>query len=356
MFHNNFDFIRLVAAFSVLFGHSFIFLGKDEPLFANYTTYGPLGVTIFFAISGFLINESWSRDPSAARFLIRRGLRIFPGLVVCVVLSVIVLGPLLTTLPLNEYFESHFTKTYFWNILLYPIYYLPGVFEHNRVPNAVNGSLWSLPAEVLMYLLLCLSGTLRLRRILIVVFAIASASLSYFWVWRSTEMAVFYGTDLRQVAVVGVYFWVGAAFSIFNVRKWFSLSGIIIAAVIFSLLSIRPDIARLASWLLVPYIVLSFGVMRNSLTELLTKLGDCSYGIYIYAFPIQQTVVYFWPNMPFELYLLLCSILTLVAAISSWRFVEKKALSLKPAARRQELKFSKTDASISVAKATLHNS
>jgi Acyltransferase family len=104
-------------------------------------------------ISGYLVSESWLRDSRLPAFLMRRSLRIFPGLTVIVLLSVLVLGPLMSDLPLRAYFGDRQSISYLWNVVLYPVYVLPGVFVDNPYPLAVNGSLWSLPVEFAMYLL-----------------------------------------------------------------------------------------------------------------------------------------------------------------------------------------------------------
>ena len=80
--HNNLTALRWFAAGLVLYGHAFVFLGLPEPLFLQWASMGPLGVYIFFAISGYLVAQSWQRDPSLPRFLAKRILRIFPGLLV----------------------------------------------------------------------------------------------------------------------------------------------------------------------------------------------------------------------------------------------------------------------------------
>ena len=101
--HNNLTALRWFAACLVLYGHAHALLGLPEVLFLDIVPMGLLGVYIFFAISGYLVAQSWTRDPHVLRFLARRSLRIFPGLVVCTLLSVLVLGPLLTTLDANTY-------------------------------------------------------------------------------------------------------------------------------------------------------------------------------------------------------------------------------------------------------------
>lgn len=116
---NNLTALRWLAALMVLYGHAFVFLGQHEPLFLGMIPLGPLGVWIFFAISGYLIMQSWTHDPHLLRFLFKRVLRIFPALIVCILLSILVLGPSLTTLDVAEYFKNPITRGYLDNIWLY---------------------------------------------------------------------------------------------------------------------------------------------------------------------------------------------------------------------------------------------
>ncbi len=327
---NNFTAVRFVAAGLVLYGHSFVFLGLREPLFLSWLPLGPLGVYIFFTISGYLVSESWDRDPDPLRFFMRRGLRIFPGLAVCIVLSILVLGPLLTTLPLTQYVTNVHTRGYLQNIWLHIVYYLPGVFEHNRVPNAVNGSLWSLPVEFTMYIIVALVGTLQGNRWVFLGLAVLSAIVTLVWAQATDKMLVVYNFDLRQVFICGTYFWVGAVIYKFDLKRYFSLSTTMMAAVAMMCLEPWTRQLQIASWVLLPIVVLSFGFAHSSLLDRLTRSGDYSYGIYIYAFPIQQAVVYLWPGVGLGWYLVICSLVTLVMAVASWHLVENRALALKP--------------------------
>jgi peptidoglycan/LPS O-acetylase OafA/YrhL len=330
---NNLDALRLAAAWLVLYGHAFIFLGLPEPLFLSWLPLGPLGVLIFFTISGYLVSQSWARDPSLPRFLARRALRIFPALVVCTLLSVLVLGPLLTTLPLADYFASPHTVGYLRNIALYIGYYLPGVFEHNRVANAVNGSLWSLPVEFAMYLVIAAVGVLRGNRWVVLALTVLWGLLSVFWAQATPSMFVVYAFDVRQLFLCGTYFMVGAVFQRFDLVRHLSASTMMLAAL--ALLCLERWVVSLpiASWVLLPVVVLAFGFSRSALLERLTRRGDYSYGIYIYAFPVQQSVVFLWPTVGVGTYLIVCTLLTLVLAIGSWHLIEQRALLLKPRGR-----------------------
>lgn len=327
---NNLNVIRLIAAFLVLFGHSFVFLGLPEPLFLSWDHLGPLAVYIFFTISGYLITESWDRDPHLGRFFARRALRIFPGLAICIVLSAFILGPMLTTLSLNEYFKSTITWNYLYNIALYMTYSLPGVFETNRVPNAVNGSLWSLSVEFLMYIVVVVIGFMRGNRWIYLGLALGSAVMTFFWALRVQQIPVAYGIDLRYLFICGTYFWVGAVFYKFDIKQYLSLSVTALAVIALLCLEAWTPVLAVAAWILLPVVTLAFGFAYSPLLNRLIRTGDYSYGIYIYAFPIQQTIVYLYPDISLRLYVSVCSVLTLICAALSWHLIEHRALSLKP--------------------------
>ena len=327
---NNLTALRWLAASMVLYGHSFVFLGLPEPVFMNWAPMGTVGVYIFFAISGYLVTQSWESDPDPVRFLQRRALRIFPGLIVCIALSVFVLGPLLTTLPLKTYFLNEHTWAYFTNVPLYITYYLPGVFETGKAPNAVNGSLWSLPAEFFMYLSLLVAGMLRIPKFGWAVVAGGLMVLSRLWASHATEMLVMYRTDLRQVVICGVFFWVGAVFFKYKLSRLFSITSVMCVVMIWLSLSRWTDLFISAGCIMLPFLMLAFGLANGRLLSRLTAY-DYSYGIYIYAFPIQQTVAKFWPTMPLALYLIITFSATIALAALSWHWIEKPALRLKPA-------------------------
>ena len=117
MYKNNFSFLRLVGAILVIYGHSFPITKNISPNF-YIETVQILGIDIFFIISGYLITKSWLSDPHVIRYAIRRFLRIFPALFVIVLVSVFIIGPLFTRLPLITYLKHPFTRDYLSNIFL----------------------------------------------------------------------------------------------------------------------------------------------------------------------------------------------------------------------------------------------
>ena len=292
---NNLTALRWLAAGLVLYGHAFTFMGLPAPLFMGWMPLGPLGVYIFFSISGYLIAQSWDSDPNMLRFLARRALRIFPGLIVVTALSVFVLGPAFTTLPLREYFSHKYTWGYFTNIFLFMTYRLPGVFAANTYPDAVNGSLWSLTTEFAQYLVLMLMGLLRVPRAGALALAVLLLLLSKFWAMATPDMLVVYRTDLRQMVICGVYFWVGATFCRFRLQSLFTISNVFIAIIVWLSLSRWPTLFAVAGMVMMPFLTLAFGMATGSFLSRLTQ-WDYSYGIYIYAFPIQQALASIWPK------------------------------------------------------------
>ena len=327
---NNLTALRWLAAGLVLYGHSFVFLGLPEPSFMSWLPLGTLGVYIFFSISGYLVTQSWHHDAHLGRFLKRRALRIFPGLIVCILFTVVVLGPILTHLKISDYFTHPNTLLYLRNIGLYISYSLPGVFETNHYPAAVNGSLWSLPVEFFMYLILSILGYLKLPR-----FGFLLSCIGFVFIAVNYESLVItpwipYGTDMKQVFVCGSYFWLGSLFYTYKIPRFFTTSNLLVVLFIWISMSRWPSLFVLAGFLVIPVMALAFGLSSSPLFKRMTH-HDYSYGIYIYAFPIQQTLAYIQPDLPLPMYLFLASFSTILLAAVSWNFIEKQALKLKPA-------------------------
>src|SRR5579862_305980 len=140
--HNNFDALRLIAALSVIFSHSFLIAqgtGANEwlnLLTGNQCMLGLAGVFVFFAISGFLVTQSFEQTQGPLRYLLKRCLRILPGFIAVLLLTAFVLGPIVTTLPLSDYFSRFEPYRYVLSNLVFSLkaHELPGVmFVDNTV-------------------------------------------------------------------------------------------------------------------------------------------------------------------------------------------------------------------------------
>src|SRR5208283_2043330 len=158
---NNFTLLRFSAAMTVLFAHSIAVLGlpAEREVFFNRLGFslGEMGLDTLFVTSGFLVTASLIGRKDLIGYLWARALRVYPGLWMMLILTVFGLAPALTTLPLANYVRSPKTWEYFVKCatLLGGIrYLLPGVFETVPLKNEFNGSLWTMPVEVRMYLYL----------------------------------------------------------------------------------------------------------------------------------------------------------------------------------------------------------
>ena len=339
---NNFDFVRLSAASLVIVGHAYPLLAHPDLPYFLHTSISTYAVKMFFALSGFLIVASWTHDPHAWRFLLKRVLRIFPALILVVLLSALVLGPLVTRLPMAEYFGHSMFGDYFMNLRLYIAYSLPGVFEDNTYPNAVNGSLWSLPAEFFMYLLVLVCG-LAARWLRVVGFAVVWGALTLaFMALNLAEIhfqtgwftgAVVYATPVTSVIEVAPYFMIGGCIQL--ARRWLPLSPV--AALL--ALAVGIGIARAGIYaeplfiLITSYAVIALGSASTPVLRDFGRWGDLSYGTYLYGFPVAQTLSWaFGDRLPFVGHILLALAISLIFAFASWHLVEKRAMRIKPKA------------------------
>jgi len=336
---NNFDFLRFFAASIVIVGHSFPMLGLAQPVFLG-TPIATFGVVIFFSISGYLISGSWLREPSFAPFLAKRALRIFPALILVVVLSSFVFGPIFSTLSISDYFSDGYTYNYLRNIGLYIIYRLPGVFTNAPIPYAMNGSLWSLPAEFAMYLLTPLILLLPMRKtgmtVAAIVMALVSVYLSYYY---AGDRPVVYATEVRAACAMGCYFAGGALLRLVKDKMRITLlraSGLFAIYVILAIFCdghLRYLSATVAAFI-VPYIVIAVAEARTIRLPDAAKYGDLSYGMYLYAFPIQQALVqYSGARIGVYGEMAAAFALTIPFAVLSWHLLEKRAMALKPKTR-----------------------
>ena len=337
---NNFNLIRVLAAALVILGHSYALTshGGREP-FIRLTGIdsGSWAVDIFFIISGFLVAKSYLGRPDPVNFTLARVLRIYPGLLVAVFSSVFLVGLLFTTLPKMEYLRTRQTWEYLVlnGTLLYRFvdltYDLPGVFQSNPWGPAVNGSLWTLPFEVWMYiglLVLGVVGVLRRRWAVNVLFA----GMILVAVGHQVGMLggqLFTSPYLPLFERFVSFFGWGVIF--FVNRDRIPLNGLVAAGLM--VLTALLWQARVTVPLLFPpalaYIVFWLAYVPAGFLRKYNRLGDYSYGVYIYAFPIQQSVVALLPKIEPLALAALALPLTLIPAVLSWHFVEKRALRQK---------------------------
>ena len=343
---NNFDALRLLGAFMVVVGHGEMLTGQRISVLWGIQA-SHVGLDIFFAISGYLVTDSFERAPAIRGFFAKRALRIFPGLIVCVLASMFVLGPVLTTLPLRTYFASHNTWKYIENIVLWAQLYLPGVFNGAPLGGAVNGSLWSLTPEFICYLTVPLLALLpwMLRIIGLAVAAVCLGALSlWLFTYQVNVGHYVWNADAKYMLAEMPFFFIGGLLRMVQARLPGLFRGdfaIIALLSNYVVSSIWGSWNVPFEWFTLTYAVISFGLMRTPILQDAARFGDLSYGLYIYAFPAQQWIIRHWLG---QAPILRCVAISLVLALLSWHVVEQPALRLKvrAGARRKPMPATKS--------------
>ncbi len=333
---NNFDALRLLAALMVILGHGQELKGTVPTLLWNFPI-SRTGLDVFFSISGYLVCDSWLRTPRLDQFLVKRALRIFPALLVCVAVCALVVGPLSTAFPLHRYLTHHGTWQFFLNDALYLKLYLPGVFTGRRLGGAVNGSLWSLFPEVLCYLSLPLVWLApRWGRLPVLLAAMAACGFAGLWIFDHPDSnpGLIYSADPKYVLVQAPFFMAGAALRLLQLRmpELFRLDlAVVCTASNFYLPSLLGIGSVPFEWLTLAYVVIALGLHSTPVLRRAARFGDLSYGMYLYAFPMQQIVLDHGPAWG----IVRCTLGSLAAAFFSWHLVEAPALRFKPRGGRQ---------------------
>lgn len=341
---NNFHLVRMIAATLVLVSHSWPLTGTPgEPLerFADFSL-GHLGVDLFFIVSGFLVTGSLVTRPSLLQFGQARAWRIFPALIANAFGTAFVIGPFVTTWPLDRYLAAWDTWRYaLQNSCPFPLgvrWFLPGTFRGNPGGPAANGALWSLPWELTMYVLLALLGALVAWRLFrsrgiglstLVPLVAITATAGHA---ANEALGLTQKFELVQGLRLTALFFTAGGLQLARNRvplrgDWALLAALLLPGVLFlkgASLGLYP--------ILLAYLVLWFALVPGGVLVHYRRLGDYSYGLYLWQFPVQQCLVRAIPALVPGALIALSFPITLVLAMLSWRFIEAPALARKPAA------------------------
>ncbi len=343
---NNFNLLRFLAAALVLVSHAWPLSGATNEPLARLSGFsmGHLAVDIFFAVSGFLVTGSLLGRRRLGDFLRARALRIVPALAASTLLTAFVIGALQTNLPTLVYLRHADTWQYaLRDAICWPwkiAYRLPGVFANVPMRGVVNGSLWSLPYELDMYAALALAGLLAFTgpRLLgeRVLRALVIAMTVLIWVGYTANEQFEFALGFRALHALrlSVIFGTGATFYV--LRERMPLAGGLFAA---SLAALGLALWRGHAWMaLYPpaleYAVLWLAVVPAGFLRRWNRLGDYSYGFYLWAFPVQQCVMAWRPGTSRVALTVLAAVPTLALSVLSWHFLESPMLALKDAGRK----------------------
>jgi len=324
---NNFDSVRIALALIVVFAHLAALTQISDFKYFGVIFDSNFAVKGFFSISGFLVAKSYSSSRSVLEYAEKRLRRIYPAYVAAIALCFCI-GLLVTTLNTTDYLKSPQTIKYVLANLTFLNFIqptLPAVFEANPV-QALNGALWTIKVEVMLYF--CIPVLMYFfKRFGSNVTTAIVFFISAYWVYFFTyQYGGTKGEEIaRQFPGQLSYFVLGALFAVND--KMLSKIGMMALISLLALFTASNPIAKLV----VDPIAYSSVVIYLSVSAFkslnLGKYGDISYGIYLYHFPIIQLLI-FLEAFKLDIWLGFLSTLalTLISALASWHFIEKKLL------------------------------
>ncbi len=321
-FSNNFDFLRFAAAVAIIVTHAYalrlgyVGIGLYDP----FVLMGQAGLAVLLATSGYLIAMSWESTASPLRFAWKRFLRVVPALVVAILMTLFVIGPLMTSLSYTEYFGAIFSPAGITTVPFFEDGSVIGLFQENPW-TYVNGSLWTIPAEVALYGVVALLGITGLLRRRSAIVAFMGMTVLLWMVWFD---------DPRMAKIrFALYFLIGAYLYIH--RERIAYRPVVAGTLLLLLgLSALTPYLTVAGVIAIPYLTIYAAHLPVPYLNTFGRRGDFSYGIYIYHYPIQQVLIQVTGNALFLPTLCVLSFLmTFALAYFSWTIIERRAMAAK---------------------------
>lgn len=326
---HNLSFLKFLAAIMVIFSHSYhITLGNGdkEPLNAltnGAISFGGFAVIIFMFASGLYITKSLMVRNDVKGYIKNRLVRIFPLLIFVILITVFVMGPIVTELSVKEYFTSGRTYKYLLYIIMIPVYELPGVFVSNP-SQLVNGSLWTLILEVICYIGVLIAYKVKLLNKRYMTVASVGLILMSIVIWiLRVDVLISFEAYLRPWMV----FVMGMIFYVYRDKIKMSLKYTIIAVAGLILFSVVGCV-NMGMVFFMPYIICSVAYSKYQVNEKIASLGNYSYAMYLIAFPIQQVIQQYLTECNYLTNTILSAIFTFILAIILNKYVEEKISNL----------------------------
>lgn len=324
---NNLSVLKFLAALLVVVSHAYpISLRNDiGDLFFRLNggnlTMGKFAVGLFFFFSGLYVCKSLEKAKTATNFFKARCKRIFPSLFCVIVATIVFCGLFVSKVSLVTYLTSIDTYRYLLNALLLPVHSLPGVFETNSYPNAVNGALWSLPLEFLCYIGLFFFYKLKFLNKNSTKFFLPLACMLFVIVnFVNIDMILAVRSFINPVFM----FYVGMLYYVYRDQIRCNAVLFVIGIVLY-IVTCYFKIPQVGQVLFLPYVLMYIAVGLPQCSETLGKLGHLSYPLYLVAFPIQQSVCFaYGGEMQPIVNMVISSIIAIFVSCLLYKTVESK--------------------------------
>ena len=341
--NNAFDLLRIILSLSVLVSHAYLIggHGRDplEKFSKNQTNFGEVAVIGFFALSGYLITASFLRSENTLSFISARLLRIMPGFWFCLIFTSLILAPLLyysgyKTITDYKFTGSESALSYIIDNSLLSIrqWSIKGLLDHSFYKESFNGSLWTLFPEFQCYIFTFTAGLFgMLQKSRLPIFFM----LVYVFYVINVVLKINYGPTifiLSPAFKLYTAYLCGTLFFLYRDHLTLTIKGFIFSF-IFYLMLMRFGGYTLAAPILITQLLLNaFSAFAYPLKY------DISYGLYIYAFPVEQLIFnVLGHRLSFLACLLITVGLVVILAFFSFFVIEKPFLSLKKYFHRKKL-------------------
>lgn len=307
----------------VIFSHHHAFMQVHEDLFRGFLSWGGVCVAVFFSISGFLVTQSAQRTTDYVSFMAKRVKRIFPALIVCSFAMIYILSPFYQQNATAFMFSRDAFESFLKIIILLPTN-VSDVFASYMYAGSINGSLWTLALEFTCYIvvgfLLYVNKSWKTPAFILTVLIAANIFAS-----NEINTITWYSMNIGWLVRFGICFALGSLLSL-TIEKWnktnIKLFLSIVSVLILFLLKGQTEILTLG-YIAITFITLCIGV---SCKDFIVKgRFDISYGLYIYAWPVQQIIAN-ETDLPFYASIAASMVCTAMLAYLSWIFIEKPFL------------------------------
>ncbi|GJD52152.1 hypothetical protein OPKNFCMD_4914 [Methylobacterium crusticola] len=327
------DYVRLIAASSVIFSHAFLIAEGSEVneplvrLLGPHNIVGIYGVFTFFIISGFLVTLSAKRTSNVFRFMWHRAIRIYPALFACLLITSLIIGSMFTVVSLFEYLSGLYFLKYTvrgilylqpWSVSTVVFYTDPG-----RVGEGLNGSLWTIRYELMCYALVALLHFARCLTWPVVMFLFIGAQALLISGWPDTWRPL-----LADFFFVCPSFLAGALLATIRQGKELPAWPMLACASLL-LVGLASGTVMALFPLIGAYPIIRLATFQTARVPSLQKFGDISYGMYLFGWPLEQMIrgsigmsswwAVFVPSI----------VLAALCGYASWHLIEKHALKLK---------------------------
>lgn len=332
---NNFNFIRLVLTILVLLSHAPELIDGDRhrEILTNIfhtLSFGELAVNGFFLLSGYLILQSWQRQPQFASFLKKRVLRIYPGFIVASLISIFIVTPL--SLHPIDFWRRVDLLTHLKDLLCLNTPSAPlNIFQGNPYPN-VNGSMWTIVHEFRCYLLVAIVGVIGgLKRsttwlaLSAFVFIVHNIPLAACF----PQLSATFAHHLSDLIRLLTFFCAGGCFYLLRDRIHYTRNRALLALGIVLISLFNERLLHLILPTLGGYVFFWFAFLKLPMLNWFRTAADVSYGIYLYGWPTEKLLIWYLPSISPELVFICATGISYVCGFISWHLVEKPCLQLR---------------------------